>query len=209
MPKAPLNREKIVATAIRIADKSGLHAVTLRGIAKVLGVHVTSLYNHIPTKEALMVEMAMALMAETELPCGAISWQAWARGFVEAIQALALEHPGAFQLLQQGPAQGERAMESLEAGIKAFEADGFDLESTQCAIKAVSAAAIGLALDGLARRLDTAPEPDFSQLPQDRYPAIHRLVATGDNTDTHRFVIDTLIDGIEANRNRAMLKPES
>lgn len=200
MARAQLNREKIVTTAIDIADRDGLHAVTLRGIAKVLKVHVTSLYNHIETKEALLVEMGKALMAETELPAGAIGWQDWVRGFVDAIQQLAFNHPGAFELFQQGPAQGERAMLSLEAGIAALEADGFDLPTIQGAIKAVSAAALGLALDGLASRLQYAAEPDFSQLPEDRFPGVHRLIAADDGNDYHQFMVDTLIAGIAAQR---------
>lgn len=205
MARAQLNRGIIVAAAITMADRDGLHAVTLRGIAKGLGVHVTSLYNHVDTKEALLVEMGKALMAETDLPCEAMTWQAWISRYVGAIQALARRHPGAFHLFQEGPAQGERAMTSLETAINAFEADGFDLPSIQCAIKAVNAAALGLALDGLAGRLETSPEPDFSQLSRERYPGIHRLIAAGDEDEsgTRQFLVDTLIDGIAANRGRA------
>ena len=48
-----LSRENIVAVAIEMADEEGLASVTLRGIAARLAVHVTSLYNHVPTKDAV------------------------------------------------------------------------------------------------------------------------------------------------------------
>ena len=44
-----LSRENIVAVAIEMADEEGLASVTLRGIAERLAVHVTSLYNYVPT----------------------------------------------------------------------------------------------------------------------------------------------------------------
>ena len=63
-----LSRENIVAVAIEMADEEGLASVTLRGIAARLAVHVTSLYNHVPTKEAVLDEMVKALLAEARLP---------------------------------------------------------------------------------------------------------------------------------------------
>jgi len=74
-----LCRENIVAIAIEIADEEGLAAVTLRGIAARLAVHVTSLYNHVPTKDAVIGEMVNALLAEARLPVGRISWEDWVR----------------------------------------------------------------------------------------------------------------------------------
>ncbi|WP_081786598.1 TetR/AcrR family transcriptional regulator [Kordiimonas gwangyangensis] len=64
MPKPQLSKEKIVDTAIEIADEKGHEAVTLRGIAKRLNVHVTSLYNHVPTKDAVFIEMMKKMLAD-------------------------------------------------------------------------------------------------------------------------------------------------
>ena len=50
----PLSRDRILACAVRVADRDGLEAASLRRIAGELGVHVTSIYHHVPTKEALL-----------------------------------------------------------------------------------------------------------------------------------------------------------
>ena len=63
-----LSRENIVAVAIEMADEEGLPSVTLRGIASRLAVHVTSLYNHVPTKEAVIGGIVEALLTEARLP---------------------------------------------------------------------------------------------------------------------------------------------
>lgn len=203
MPRPHLSRAKIVAAAVELADDKGLDAVTLRGLAKRLDVHVTSLYNYIPTKEALFREMMLALVAESGLPVDAGAWQDWVRSFAVSMRALANRHPGAFQLFQAGPAQGMRAMESLESAVAAFRSDGFDEVSTYCAIKTVSVAVLGLALDDLVRHRKPAIDAEIEQLPADRFPNIAGIHAVARNADTFDFVLDALIEGISAKRQDA------
>lgn len=209
MGRPNLSKDKIIVAAIRMADEEGLDAVTLRGLAKRLKVHVTSLYNHIPTKEALFAEMNRTLMAETDLPQGSLTWQDWIRGYAAAIQALAQRHPGAFQLFQQGPAQGTAAMRSLEAAIAAFSSDGFDEISTQCAIRTANVAVLGLALDELGREKKPAIEAELHKLPRTEYPQIHRLLAVGDAPNFFPFLVDAIIDGIAASRDRGRAQQDA
>jgi len=48
--KPPLSRDSIVQAAIRIANREGLKAVSIRKIATVLGASPMALYYHIPAK---------------------------------------------------------------------------------------------------------------------------------------------------------------
>jgi len=195
-----LNREKIVATAIRIADEQRLEAVTLRSIARRLGVHVTSLYNHIPSKDAVLEEMIDALVAEADLPVGPLTWQDWIRRLAAAMRALAKRHPGAFQLFLRRPARGVQALESLESVIAAFRLDGFDAVSTYCAIKAVNVTVIGLIVDDLARHLHPVLPPESGRFPGDGFPNVAEIQAAAGEADSFGFVLDALIDGLAANR---------
>ncbi|WP_241985831.1 MULTISPECIES: TetR family transcriptional regulator [Cryobacterium] len=52
-PRIPLSREKIIGAAAAVADRAGVTAVSMRSVAKVLGVEAMSLYHHVPSKEAL------------------------------------------------------------------------------------------------------------------------------------------------------------
>lgn len=56
-PKATFTRDAIVTTAIEIADADGIEAVSMRAVAKALGVGTMSLYRHVPSKEALVALM--------------------------------------------------------------------------------------------------------------------------------------------------------
>jgi AcrR family transcriptional regulator len=44
---APLSRERVVRTAVAIADANGVDAVSMRRLAHELGVDPMSLYNHL------------------------------------------------------------------------------------------------------------------------------------------------------------------
>jgi AcrR family transcriptional regulator len=200
--KAQLTRESIVATAIRIADAEGLDAVSLRGISKQLGVHVTSLYHYFPTKEAVLEGMMATLLAEAELPTGKLKWQDWVRNYAQAIRGLARLHPGAFQLFQRNSAQGQHAMESLESAIAAFRAGGFEVKSIPPAIRATNLLVLGLVIDDLARHMYGEDETRINELAEAQYPNITELRQLDEGNDPFPFLLDVLVDGLQANKSR-------
>lgn len=196
-----LSHDNIVAVAIEMADEEGLAAVSLRGIAARLAVHVTSLYNHVPTKEAVLDGMVMALVAEARLPTGPIAWQDWVRQFAAQIRALGHRHPGAFEAFHYRPARGESAAEPFEAGFAAFRADGFDTASTYAAVKATVVAILGYMLeDTLRLRSTQAVRTDVGELPIERFPRVHAVNRVATRTDTFAYLVEALIAGFEATR---------
>jgi AcrR family transcriptional regulator len=198
--RAPLSQRSIVSAAIAIADAKGLTAVTLRGIASRLGVHVTSLYNHVPTKEAVLEEMTKALFAETELPTSNLTWQEWVREFASEMRTLARRHPGAFEAFNYVPAGGERAVETLEAALAAFRADGFDVLSAFNAVKSTFVGVLGLVLDDMARLRNPDFGSDLFKLPLDRLPHIREANEVAASADTFDYFIKALIDGLGRHR---------
>ena len=63
-----LTRDRVVRTAIAVADAEGLAAVTMRRVAIELDVGVMSLYRHVPAKENLVLLMADHVYGEERLP---------------------------------------------------------------------------------------------------------------------------------------------
>src|SRR3954447_7148326 len=116
-----LTRERILQAAVRLADRDGPEAVTLRRIATDLGVHVTSLYNHVPTRDAVTDGIVELLLDEAKLPTGPVEWDVWVREFIDAVVGVAATHPGAFHALQQRPVQGARATASFEVALAALQ----------------------------------------------------------------------------------------
>ncbi|MFI2030876.1 GntR family transcriptional regulator [Streptomyces buecherae] len=63
-----LSLERIVRTAIEIADAEGLAALSMRGVAARLGVAVMSPYRYVPSKDDLIQLMADAAYGEQDYP---------------------------------------------------------------------------------------------------------------------------------------------
>jgi len=87
--RAPdLSRARIVEAAIAIADDEGTAALSMRTVARELGVATMSLYRHVPSKDALLVLMADAALGEVAVPRPPRT--AW-RAYVETLAKLQWE----------------------------------------------------------------------------------------------------------------------
>ncbi|WP_205633774.1 TetR/AcrR family transcriptional regulator C-terminal domain-containing protein [Labilithrix luteola] len=64
----PLDVERVVTTAIEIADAEGLANLSMRRIATELGVATMSLYRHVSDKDDLLLKMMDVVFREAPLP---------------------------------------------------------------------------------------------------------------------------------------------
>ncbi|MCW3819687.1 TetR/AcrR family transcriptional regulator C-terminal domain-containing protein [Micromonospora sp. DR5-3] len=63
-----LSRERLVRTAMALADAGGLAAVSMRQLAADLGVATMSLYRHVRGRDDLVLAMADTALADAPLP---------------------------------------------------------------------------------------------------------------------------------------------
>mgnify|MGYP002367807463 FL=1 len=68
MPARKLTPQAVVTTALALADRHGLQALTMRGLARELGVEAMSLYHHFAGKDALLDAMVDRVYAAILLP---------------------------------------------------------------------------------------------------------------------------------------------
>ncbi|MFC7479378.1 TetR/AcrR family transcriptional regulator [Luedemannella flava] len=62
--REPLSRERVLAAAVALADAEGVPALTMRRLAKDLGVEAMSLYHHLPGKDALLDGLVESVVGE-------------------------------------------------------------------------------------------------------------------------------------------------
>ena len=62
--RMPLSRERVLVSAMDLADAEGISAITMRRLASDLGVEAMSLYYHVPGKQGLLDGLAEAVLAE-------------------------------------------------------------------------------------------------------------------------------------------------
>jgi AcrR family transcriptional regulator len=63
-----VTRERVVRTAIAIADAEGTAALSMRRIATELGVATMSLYRHVPSKDELLMQMVDGVFGDYPFP---------------------------------------------------------------------------------------------------------------------------------------------
>jgi AcrR family transcriptional regulator len=201
-----LSPDLIIDTAIELADREGFEAVTLRRLAGELGVHVTSLYNHVPTRDAITDGIVTRLIEEADLPAERVPWEEWVRRFVLAIGAVAVAHPGAFTALQRRPVQGERAVASFELALEAFVRAGFTPEDAYGALKATTLLALSIAVEMSGLSGEEQPRTELDQLSAERFPYLHAVAAQDDGEDAAwSFSVEVLVSGLRAQLRRRKL----
>jgi AcrR family transcriptional regulator len=111
-----LGREEIVAAAIRLADESGLGAMTMKAVAARLGPYSPmALYRYVHNKDGLVDLMLDAAAAEIPLPAEpGDDWRADLHALAMETRRLTLRHPWCAQLVHTRPPAGPHVMRRLE-----------------------------------------------------------------------------------------------
>ncbi|MFB7588818.1 TetR/AcrR family transcriptional regulator C-terminal domain-containing protein [Streptomyces sp. NPDC056169] len=98
-PERELSLDRIVRTAIDIADTEGLPALSMRGVAARLGVAAMSPYRYVPGKDDLILLMADTAFGEASYPSDAPEgWRPRIELGARTLWALYRKHPWLAQL---------------------------------------------------------------------------------------------------------------
>jgi AcrR family transcriptional regulator len=223
-PKPGLTIDAIVATAIELADREALAAVSMARLAKELGFTTMSLYRYISSKDEILQLMwnASALGAE-DLVLEGDGWRekllAWALVQREMLD----RHPWITQMPMAAPPLAPNSMTFVERGLEALDGtrmeerdklrvigliSSYTLSEARMAHDAASAAAQTQAADTKEN-----PQPPWTfeallrqLLDEEHFPRLYRIAWSADNDGTQapsekqefRFGLDRILDGIQA-----------
>ena len=205
-----LTRTRIIDTAVQLADDQGFDAVTLRRIATELGVHVTSLYNHVATKEAVTDGIVERLIEEAALPIEPTAWEPWVRQFYSALGRVAAAHPGAVAALQRRPVQGKSAWMPFEIGLQAFSRAGLDAKSAYGAMKSTAMLTLSMCAERALAATGIQVETDLEDVPADLFPMLEQVQhVANDSEAAWDYALEVLVSGIRSQiRQRRAAAPE-
>src|SRR3970040_1134736 len=74
-PRTPLSKERVLRAAIALADEGGIEALSMRRLAKELGVEAMSLYNHVANKDEILDGIVDGVVSEIDLPSDGVDWK--------------------------------------------------------------------------------------------------------------------------------------
>ena len=158
MPPHKLTRESVVAAAMDLADRGGITALTMRSLAKHVGVEAMSLYHHLPNKEALLDAMVDRVYAGIDLPTPDGDWRSGLRRRSESVREVLLRHPWALPLMESRRAPGPANLAYHEANIACLRAAGFAPDEVAHAYAVIDAFVYGFVLQETTLPFDTGEE---------------------------------------------------
>lgn len=147
------DRAAVLAAACDVADRDGLDGLTLASVAAELGLHSSSLYNHVDGLDGLRRDVTVAALVElSERLRDAVLGRgggAGMRAIAEAYRAFAVQRPGGFHAATTWHlrCEWEEVASAVKGGSQAIHAviSSFGLEGVPLrhAARAYTAALIG------------------------------------------------------------------
>lgn len=208
-----LNRERVLAAAVALADRIGIDALSMRRLATELGVVPMALYKHVASKEELLDGMVEVIVEEIDPPIGDAEWKTTVRERVLCARRVLLRHPWARSVLETRTVSTPTVLAYQESFIGMFLAGGFTVDLTHHVMHAIGSRMWGFTqelFDGsVAPPLPPEAMAAMVQQLGAIYPNIlavatsgihdeHSVVGAGcDDQFEFEFALDLLLDGIE------------
>lgn len=158
MPAQKLSPAAVVNAAIEVADTDGLEAVTMRRVARELGVEAMSLYHHFSSKDLLLDAMVDRVYAAITLPAAEGPWRVEVRRRSESVREVLRGHPWALPLMESQRRPGPANLAYHEANIACLRAAGLTAPQVARAYAIIDAFVYGFVLQELMLPFDTGPE---------------------------------------------------
>lgn len=207
--RVPLDRDRLLRAAMAIADAEGNAALTIRSLAKELGVKPMAIYHHVANKDEILDGITDMVFGEIDLPSTETDWKtAMRRRAISARRVLA-RHSWAIPLMESRTNPGPETLRQHDAVIGSLRRAGFSIEMTAHAFSLIDSYIYGFALQesvSLPFDKETAPEVAESILaksPTDRFPHLtelateHILQPGYDHGNEFEYGLDLILDGLE------------
>ncbi|MEV7786166.1 TetR/AcrR family transcriptional regulator [Streptomyces sp. NPDC088106] len=213
-PKPGLTLDRVVETAIEVADRDGIGALSMRRIATELGTGTMSLYRYVPGKGELLDLMLDRVQRPSENPAdlGDGSWRAALEALGRAALALYRRHPWLLEVNQSRPVLGPSALDGMERVLARIKPMGLSDPELLSAIMTVDGYVVGAARTQVyqleAERSSGLTDAQFweAQRPalekamnSGRYPVLAGLSEDtfGSGFDHFEFGLQRILDGLE------------
>lgn len=198
--RGALSRARILEAALGLVDREGLAALSMRRLGAELGVEAMSLYNHVPSKAAVLDGLQEVILDALPLPCPAPDWVEVLRGAARAFHGALAAHPNALPLFASRPPVTPAALRHVDAALGVLRGAGFGPESCVGAYQALIAFVVGHALASSGPAGD-ASAPRHDALPREELPHLTAVVSGLKGHDARQdfeFGLDALLIGLRA-----------
>jgi len=211
--RRPLSRKRVLDAAIALADDGGIEALSMRRLARELGVEAMSLYNHVANKDEILDGIVEVIAGETELPPDGTEWKAAIRQSAVSTRDMFVRHPWASGLWMSRQGGGTVRLERSDWLLRTLREAGLSPELTYHAYHIVESHILGFTvqqlnfpyggeeLEGLANRF-------LARLPPGEFPDFvehvkQHLEPHDDGVGGFELGLDLILEGLERLRDAA------
>ena len=212
--RVPLSRDRVLRTAVALADREGISSLSMRKLGEALGVEAMSLYNHVGSKSDLLDGMVDTVFGEIDLPSGG-DWKAAMRRRAISARQVLRGHPWAIGLMESRTSPGAATLRHHDAVLGCLRRAGFSVELTAHAYALLDSYIYGFALQEASLPFGTGEEAAqvahqiSAQFAAGQYPyltemAVEHILQPGyDFGDEFVIGLDLILDGLAAAARRA------
>ena len=152
--RVPLDRERILRTAVAFIDERGMPELTMRRLGAELGVEAMSLYRYVPGRENLLDGVVQTILGEMSDDPDVITepehgWQDFLQRLAHGVRRVALAHPIAFPLVASRPTEAPwirpplRDLVWVERFLGGVMSEGFSEDAAVSAYRAFTSFLLG------------------------------------------------------------------
>ncbi len=157
--RQPLTKQRVLQTALRLADERGVESLSMRRLATELGVEAMSLYNHIANKDQMLDGMVELVMSEIYAPQAKDDWRDELRRRGNSMHVALLRHPWAAPLMESR-ASGSVQLTQHNAVLACLRQAGFSIPMAHRALLTLDSYLYGFAFQQTAWPYDSQQLPD-------------------------------------------------
>ncbi len=211
-PQEPsLDRDQITQAALELLDEVGFDGLTMRNLAKKLGVQAASLYWHVRNKQDLLSLLAEEICSSMQEPDRTLPWQDQLEAMANESRRGLLVHRDAAQVLaSSGGPSGPHRLRLTEIGLKTLLDAGFCEQDAAYAgmllndfvIMSVleEARFANLEAEDTSKGTSSEIQRWVESLPPDEYPSLITLapyLTHFDGDERFHFGLELLLNGLE------------
>ena len=214
--RTPLTRDRVLRTAVALADRTGIESLSMRNLAQELGVVPMALYKHVANKDELLDGMIDMVVAEIDPPVAG-DWKQAVRRRILSARRMLLRHPWASLAIESRTAPTPAVLAYLDSTVGALRAGGFSTDLAHHVMHTLGSRVLGFSqeLFDTSRQAGRsgAPVPEApADLPPEmaaRFPNLAAIATAASHDDDSvvgpgcddqfefEFALDLLLDGIE------------
>ena len=210
-PRTPLSRERILRTAVALADEGGVESASMRKIAQELDVVPMALYRHVAGKDELVDGMIDIVVGEIDPPQAGVDWKTAVRERILSARRALLRHPWASRLMESRGEPTPTVLAYMDSMIGMFLAGGFSIDLVHHTMHAMGSRLMGFSqeLFNDAADVDPGVAAEMWESMAGMYPSIYELYQTVTHDDASvvgpgcddqfefEFALDLILDGLE------------